>query len=117
MICYKKISTQRILITLIYFQSPFGAGQAETPPPAYSPRDDQGQHGQGPPQGAMNGGPSTTNMMDTGTNQVMDTTNSLMHSEPVAYEVKIEHLVCCVRKFINDINKSQKQISLNSNNF
>jgi len=67
-------------------QSPFGAGQAETPPPAYSPRDDQGPHGQGPPQGAMNGGPSTTNMMDTGSNQVMDTTNSLMHSEPVPYE-------------------------------
>ena len=85
------------MITLIYLQSPFGAGQAETPPPAYSPRDDQGQHGQGPPQGAMNGGPSTTNMMDTGTNQVMDTTNSLMHSEPVAYEVKMEHLLYCVR--------------------
>jgi hypothetical protein len=34
----------------------------------------------------MNGGPSTTNMMDTGSNQVMDTTNSVMHSQPVPYE-------------------------------
>ena len=100
-----EFSIQRILITLIYFQSPFGAGQAETPPPAYSPRDDQGPHGQGPPQGAMNGGPSTTNMMDTGSNQVMDTTNSLMHSEPVPYEVKTEQLLCCARYFFNVLLK------------
>ena len=70
------------------FQSPFGAGQAETPPPAYSPRDDQGQHRPGQQQGGMTGGPGSSNMMDTGGNQVMDTSNSIMHSEPVAYEVK-----------------------------
>ena len=35
----------------------------------------------------MPGGPNSTNMMDTGGNQVMDTSNSVMHAEPVAYEV------------------------------
>ena len=58
-------------------QSPFSGGQAESPPPAYSPRDDQAQQ-----QAGM-----TTSQMDTGGNQVMDTSNPIMHSEPVPYEL------------------------------
>ena len=66
-----------------FLQSPFSGGQAESPPPAYSPRDDQGQQ-----QAGM-----TTSQMDTGGNQVMDTSNPIMHSEPVPYEVRINYIL------------------------
>ena len=65
------------------FQSPFSGGQAESPPPAYSPRDDQAQQ-----QAGM-----TTSQMDTGGNQVMDTSNPIMHSEPVPYEVRLHYQI------------------------
>ena len=85
---------------MVFFKSPFGAGQAETPPPAYSPRDDQGPHGQGQQQSGMAGGSGSSNMMDTGGNQAMDTTNQIMHSEPVAYEVNLLLITYLVLRYI-----------------
>ena len=70
------------LKSILSLKSPFSAGQAESPPPAYSPRDDQAQQQTG----------MTGSQMDTGGNQVMDTSNSIMHSEPVAYEVRIDRI-------------------------
>ena len=37
----------------------------------------------------MAGGSGSSGMMDTGGNQAMDTSNQIMHSEPVAYEVNV----------------------------
>ena len=82
--------TQNKISCIFFFrQSPYGAGQAETPPPAYSPRDDPGQQHNhlGQQQGNMQ--PSgTSNMMDTDGNHAMDTTSSLMHAQPVEYVVR-----------------------------
>ena len=48
----------------------------------------------------MAGGSGSSNMMDTGGNQAMDTTNQIMHSEPVAYEVNLLLITYLVLRYI-----------------